>query len=223
MVWFDCECGESLKKPSVAKHFQQRRCGSVTCVDCSTTFYGTDYEKHIKCVSEAQKYMGKLYKDDSAAREGAKQENWLTTVSEALSAYQGPLRHYVDRLEQYDNIPRKQKAFENFVINSLNLKREPATATKLWNIIEPCIKKPGPNGSHMPQQTNAWKSYEEESLEILSRHNGSLPWKLLQAHLAKRRKSTHPQEDFEAIRTNVLANIPAEFLSESSNLVVASR
>ena len=223
MVWFECECGESLKKPSVAKHLQHRRCGSVTCVDCSTTFYGTDYEKHIKCVSEAQKYMGKLYNEDSVAREGAKQDNWLTAVSEVLSSYQGPLRFYVDRLQQYDNIPRKQKPFENFVINSLNLKREPSTATQLWKIIEPCVKKPSQNQTSTAQQSNGWKSYEEETLDVLNRNGGSLPWKLLQAHLAKRRKTTHPTEDFEQIRTDVLANIPSQFLSETSNLVVASR
>jgi|LauGreDrversion4_2_1035121.scaffolds.fasta_scaffold455681_2 cell growth-regulating nucleolar protein len=223
MVWFQCECGESLKKPSVARHLQQRRCCSVTCVDCSTTFYGADYEKHIKCVSEAQKYMGKLYKEDGASREGAKQDNWINAVSDVLSSYTGPLRHYVDRLQQYDNIPRKQKAFENFVTNSLNLKREPSTATQLWKIIEPCVKKPAENSTNSSQQTNEWKSYKEETLDILDRHGGSLPWKLIQAHLAKRRKTTHPHEDFEHIRTDVLANIPTEFLSASSNLVVASR
>jgi len=219
MVWFDCECGESLKKPSVAKHLLHKRCGSVTCVDCNTTFYGNEFESHIKCISEAQKYMGKLYQADSSKREGAKQDDWLTSVSEALTNYQGPLRYLVDRLQAYDNIPRKQKAFENFVANSLNLKRDPNTVTKLWQIVEPCLKRS--TGDNIKNSPADWKSYEEETLEILKRSGGSLPWKLLQANLAKRRKSTHPNEDYESIRISVLANIPTEFLSDKSNLVVA--
>ena len=218
MVWFDCECGESLKKPSVAKHFMHKRCSAVTCVDCSTTFVGNDYESHIKCISEAQKYMGKLYQAD-AKQEGAKQDDWITSVSGALTAYKGPLGQLVERLQQYDNIPRKQRAFENFVANSLNLKREPATVSKLWQIVEPCLKKPIAPTEANKQSPIPWKSYEEETVEILKRSGNSMPWKLLQANLSKRRKGTHPAEDYESIRLNVLANIPEKFLSSSSNTV----
>ena len=33
-----------------------------TCIDCSTTFQGTDYRKHTSCISEAEKYEKGLYK-----------------------------------------------------------------------------------------------------------------------------------------------------------------
>jgi hypothetical protein len=69
--------------------------------------------------------MGKLYQADSNKREGAKQDDWLSAVSEALTNYQGPLRYLVDRLQAYDNIPRKQKAFENL---RLAMKSEPVLA-----------------------------------------------------------------------------------------------
>jgi hypothetical protein len=218
MVWFDCECGESLKKPAVARHLQARRCSAVTCVDCSTTFHGNDFEAHIKCVSEAQKYLGKLYQSDSVKREGAKQDDWLTSVTTVLDEYQGPLYDYVQRLKQYDNIPRKQKAFENFVANSLNLKREPITVTKLWNIVAACIKR-----SDIPQaggaQVSPWSSYEEEAIEILKRNGGSMAWKSYQASMTKRRKTAHPEEDYGSIRLNVLVNTPEKFLSSKSNSI----
>jgi cell growth-regulating nucleolar protein len=167
--------------------------------------------------------MGKLYQADSNKREGAKQDDWLSSVTEALTKYQGPLRYLVDRLQAYDNIPRKQKAFENFVANSLNLKRDPATVTKLWQIVEPCLKRStGSDSTASKNAPVAWKSYRDETLDILNRSGGSLPWKLLQANLAKRRKATHPNEDYETIRVNVLANIPSEYLSEKTNLVVVS-
>lgn len=219
MVWFVCQCGESLKKPSVAKHLQIRRCASVTCVDCSKTFHGLEYETHIKCISEAEKYMGKLFHEGTAKREGAKQDDWLTCVSATLQSYQGPLKQLVDRLSQYDNIPRKQKAFENFVINSLNLKRDPATVLKLWKLIQEGTMSQNPCPSNQPSGVAPWTSYESETLAVLTKNGDALAWKLVQSHLAKRRKATHPTENFDTIRLNVLANIPTKFLSDKSNLV----
>jgi hypothetical protein len=220
MVWFDCQCGESLKKPAVAKHLQVRQCSFVTCVDCSTTFHGNDFESHIKCISEAQKYMGKLFDADSLRREGAKQDNWIEAVYRALKEYSGPLQHLVDKLAQYDNIPRKQKAFVNFVSNSLNLKRDQSTANKLWDIVSTAANSQESIVSGAPQsKLKAWRSHEEEVREILLANGGSMRWKLLQANLTKRRKTTHPDEPFEAIRVNVLANIPSQFLSDKSSLV----
>lgn len=216
MVWFDCECGESLKKPSVAKHFQSRKCSFVTCVDCSSTFHGNDFESHIKCISEAQKYMGKLYAAGNSKREGAKQDSWLGSVTALLGSYKGPLQHMVDRLMQYDNIPRKQKAFENFVANSLNLKRDPSTVRQLWSIVEPCQTK---GTSEKTKDIPPWKGFNSETTDILERNGGSMVWKLLQANLAKRRKSTHPEEEYEEIRLKVLANIPSEFLRSDTSLV----
>lgn len=218
MVWFDCECGESLKKPSVAKHLLHKRCSSVTCVDCNTTFFGNEFEAHIKCISEAQKYMGSLYQADSK-REGAKQDDWLTAVTKTLNEYQGPLKYLVDRLRQYDNIPRKKKAFENFVANSLNLRRDPATLAKLWALVESCASKGADNSSQTRMTPLEWKSFEQETIEILKRAGGSMTWKLLQANLAKRRKVCFPNEDYDRIRVEVLANIPDNFLSDSSNIV----
>lgn len=219
MVWFDCECGESLKKPSVAKHLQNRRCSTVTCVDCSTSFHGNEFEAHIKCISEAQKYMGKLYQADSGKREGAKQDDWLTAVTTVLQEYKGPLGEYVERLKQYDNIPRKQKAFENFVANSLNLKWDPRTVTMLWDLVSACIKR-NVNGAASPTSTiNPWSSYEEEATEVLKRNGGSMPWKQYQSAMTKRRKTTHSHEDFETISQNVLVNTPVAYLSKTTNKV----
>jgi hypothetical protein len=220
MVWFDCECGESLKKPSVAKHMQIKRCSYVTCVDCSTTFHGSDFETHIRCISEAQKYMGKLYDESSAKREGVKQDSWIEAVSSALSSYQGPLRHLVDKLAMYDNIPRKQKPFMNFVANSLNLKRDQATVSKLWDIVSQATSSNvAPVKSVNAGNIKPWTSYREETTDILKSNNGSMPWKLLQANLTKRRKTTHPTEEYEFIRLDVLANIPSEYLRSDSPLV----
>jgi cell growth-regulating nucleolar protein len=163
--------------------------------------------------------MGKLFQSDKSKREGAKQDTWLETVSEVLRSYKGPLTHHVERLLQYDNIPRKQKAFENFVANSLNLKRDPSTVRQLWNILEQCQNRQSTpsNSAIIP-----WAGFESETAEVLKRNGGSMPWKLLQANLAKRRKSTNPDQQYDHIRFEVLANVPDKFLSSSCNLVSLS-
>jgi hypothetical protein len=45
MVFFSCDgCGEMLKKSQVDGHANRcRRCDSVSCVDCSVSFWGGTY------------------------------------------------------------------------------------------------------------------------------------------------------------------------------------
>ncbi|KAJ9098322.1 hypothetical protein QFC19_006446 [Naganishia cerealis] len=66
MVSFQCDgCGDTIKKPQLDKH--RNRCWSTfSCIDCSTTFHGTDYKAHTSCISEAEKYQGALYKGKKA-------------------------------------------------------------------------------------------------------------------------------------------------------------
>ncbi|KAG0678184.1 hypothetical protein C6P40_000863 [Pichia californica] len=63
MVSFSCEvCNDTVIKKKLQQH--QRSChGSYfTCIDCSTTFYGNDHQKHTSCISEAEKYEKGLFK-----------------------------------------------------------------------------------------------------------------------------------------------------------------
>lgn len=62
MVSFSCEaCNETIIKKKVQQHLG--RCHApVTCIDCSATFQGHTYKDHNQCMTEDQKYQGKLYK-----------------------------------------------------------------------------------------------------------------------------------------------------------------
>ncbi|KAJ3184657.1 hypothetical protein HDU87_004060 [Geranomyces variabilis] len=63
MVSFVCEaCQETLKKPKLEQHTYRCQYAQFSCIDCSTTFQGTDYRAHTSCISEAEKYQGALYK-----------------------------------------------------------------------------------------------------------------------------------------------------------------
>ncbi|KAJ9099357.1 hypothetical protein QFC20_005758 [Naganishia adeliensis] len=70
MVSFQCDgCGDTIKKPQLDKH--RNRCWSTfSCIDCSTTFHGTDYKAHTSCISEAEKYQGALYKGKKGGQGG---------------------------------------------------------------------------------------------------------------------------------------------------------
>ena len=45
MPWFSCEsCGETLKKPKLATHFQRCPAHQLTCLDCNCTFGRPDVQ-----------------------------------------------------------------------------------------------------------------------------------------------------------------------------------
>ncbi|XBA48894.1 hypothetical protein SBP28_003419 [Candidozyma auris] len=63
MVSFSCEvCNDTIVKKKLDQH--RCRCPDAyfTCIDCSTTFNGTEYRSHTQCISEAEKYEKGLYK-----------------------------------------------------------------------------------------------------------------------------------------------------------------
>ncbi|ORY82488.1 hypothetical protein BCR37DRAFT_392703 [Protomyces lactucae-debilis] len=62
MVSFCCDsCQETVKKPKANQHAGRCR-GSLTCIDCSKTFWNGEWSSHNSCISEAQAYQGALYK-----------------------------------------------------------------------------------------------------------------------------------------------------------------
>lgn len=63
MVSFQCEgCGDVQTKKKLDSHRNQCH-APFTCIDCMTTFHGTEYRAHTSCMTEAQKYEGHLYRE----------------------------------------------------------------------------------------------------------------------------------------------------------------
>ncbi|KAL3678437.1 hypothetical protein R1sor_021393 [Riccia sorocarpa] len=57
MVWFQCEdCGENLKKPKLASHFNRCSAYKLSCIDCGVIFDQQSVQAHTSCVSEVEKY-----------------------------------------------------------------------------------------------------------------------------------------------------------------------
>ncbi|KAJ2712875.1 hypothetical protein H4R19_002532 [Coemansia spiralis] len=71
MTCFVCNhCQETLKKAKLDPHAQRCRNASFTCIDCNVDFVGTTYRQHTSCISEAEKYTGKMKKAKPAPRNG---------------------------------------------------------------------------------------------------------------------------------------------------------
>lgn len=138
MVFFVCEgCNETLKKNQVQKHANKcRQCHAVSCVDCSTTFYGDTFEAHISCISEAEKYEGSIYKAKKVKT--TPQDAWLDCIQKAATNVDAAplvLRSYLEKLSELSNIPRNRNKFVNFGKNSLKVYNE-GILFSLWEHID---------------------------------------------------------------------------------------
>ena len=119
MVFFICECQETLKKAAVERHrFSCRRCVAVTCVDCNVRFSLDDYGSHMTCVTEAQKYEKTAYRERPAKRDP--QAEWVAVVAVAAAAG-GEHARTLSSLANFSNVPRKVKPFIAFAKNSLRI------------------------------------------------------------------------------------------------------
>ncbi|XP_037820403.1 uncharacterized protein C16C10.8 [Lucilia sericata] len=143
MVFFTCNnCGESVKKPSVEKHYNTRcrnNPKNVSCMDCQKDFHGEEYVAHTKCISEAEKYSGKNYVAKEKQNSGQKkQETWMDIVRSILESTEYQLsaqtRNIFQRLQNYDNVPRKKAKFQNFVANCLRIPSN--QAQPVWEVLE---------------------------------------------------------------------------------------
>lgn len=62
MVSFICDsCQSTIKKPKLQQHFNTCYTSSVSCIDCNNTFDQYTSLTHNQCITEAERYQGKLY------------------------------------------------------------------------------------------------------------------------------------------------------------------
>merc|ERR1740121_2549000 len=172
MPVFECsKCNETVKKPKLEQHLW--RCGScsVTCIDCNKTFGWDDWQAHTNCISEAQKYQGNLYQAKEKENKGkAKQDTWIDNVQQKVedpSSNIAPnIRTLLQKLMGFDNIPRKQKPFGNFVKNSLKIWND-KDIDAMWEVIKSATAKPpavaAPTAAPATSNNEATDKKQEES------------------------------------------------------------
>jgi len=223
MVYFECSCGESLKKPKVAKHMMYCRHHYFTCIDCMQVFQGEEYKCHTVCMSEAQKVQGKLF--DAAAEQsknkGAKkQDDWVVRVHAATKSATGQMKEYFIKLQNYTNIPRKKKPFSNFVANSLRM-WNPKQVEELWAAIEAACPAPAPTPA--PAATPAApaepKKRTLESIidEVLDAAGGQMKWRKLASSVQEQApKELLGEGDAE---DRIVAAIPTNYTNDADAFV----
>merc|ERR1712048_173847 len=101
--------------------------------------------------SEAQKYEGKLFKEKESTNKGQKkQDAWLQNVQRKIedpsSAISPEVRSMLEKLLGFDNIPRKQKPFTNFVKNSLKI-WDDKKIVEIWDVINIASSAPDASNS----------------------------------------------------------------------------
>ncbi|KAF2112469.1 hypothetical protein BDV96DRAFT_498046 [Lophiotrema nucula] len=85
MVSFSCEnCGDVLTKKKLDGHRGQCYGASFTCLDCMVHFEGSSYKAHTSCITEDQKYQGKLYKEKKPKGQHQKKDSAHNSNSQAL-------------------------------------------------------------------------------------------------------------------------------------------
>ncbi|XP_066255997.1 cell growth-regulating nucleolar protein [Euwallacea similis] len=143
MVVFTCNhCGESLHKPKVEKHyqFQCRNYKYLSCVDCLKDFRNDEYNVHTKCLTEDERYAAKgTYKNGLVKKGDVKQESWLEMIKSICDFEKNlkpSIRHLLETISQYSNVPRKKAKFLNFIKSSSGNRANMREVEEVWDIIE---------------------------------------------------------------------------------------
>merc|ERR1712048_1159340 len=151
------------------------------------------------------------------------------------------VKSMLEKLLGFDNIPRKQKPFTNFVKNSLKIWDDKKIA-EIWDVIsiansvpnasnseahntqkdaEPPSEPPPPPLPSMSRKRKCcgWKQALDDELQSVG---GKLSWtKLRDALVARRNEAEDDTIDMtaEEIGYQVLANIPESYLSKDDDVV----
>ncbi|XP_059050614.1 cell growth-regulating nucleolar protein [Achroia grisella] len=141
MVVFTCgHCGESVQKPKVEKHYLTKcrnRNPNLSCMDCFKDFFGNEYENHIKCITEEERYSGKGFV--AKEKKGEKMQNaWVEILQSVLDEHKnvsGNVRRIIDTVSKHNNTPRKKPKFINFVKNVCGQKTNPKDIDQAWDLI----------------------------------------------------------------------------------------
>lgn len=106
-------------------------------MDCFKDFHGKEYESHIKCITEEERYSGKGYV--SKEKKGEKKQNtWVEMLTSVLDEQKSAPRNVlriIETITKHNNTPRKKPKFINFVKNVCGNKTNPKDIDQAWDLI----------------------------------------------------------------------------------------
>lgn len=108
----------------------------LTCIDCNKDFWGDAYKEHTKCVTEAERYGGKNFKPQVFKGE-VKQQEWTELISKIIATHgvAPRVRGIFEKMQSFNNVPRKEKPFKNFLQSSLGV-WNPSLVQDVWQTIQ---------------------------------------------------------------------------------------
>ncbi|XP_030752776.1 cell growth-regulating nucleolar protein [Sitophilus oryzae] len=227
MVVFTCNhCGETLHKPSVAKHyqFQCKNYKSITCVDCFKDFLDEEYVAHTKCITEDERYAAKgAYQNGIVKKGEVKQESWLEmikSISESEKNLRPSLKNLLNTISSYSNVPRKKVKFMNFIKSSSGGRVNINDIEEVWSLIEKYKEKNTLDKQKIADK-NGNKPNDEIQSKVDNRENSNVTKKRKtpdieknslkdnQEHLQKKKKkrkdeeNIHNVEEINAVNVNI--------------------
>lgn len=100
-------------------------------------FSGKDYESHIKCITEEERYSGKGFQ--AKEKKGEKKQNaWVEMLQSVLDEQKNApnnVRRIIETISKHNNTPRKKPKFINFVKNVCGHKTNPKDIDQAWDFI----------------------------------------------------------------------------------------
>lgn len=100
-------------------------------------YSGKDYESHIKCITEEQRYSGKGFVAKEKKGE-LKQNIWVEMVQSVLDEQKNAPKNVIKIIEtvsKHTNTPRKKPKFINFVKNVCGNRTNPKEIEAAWDLI----------------------------------------------------------------------------------------
>ncbi|XP_075986672.1 uncharacterized protein LOC142983595 [Anticarsia gemmatalis] len=169
MVVFTCGyCGESVQKPKVEKHYLikcRNRSPNLSCMDCFKDFYGQEYDAHIKCITEEERYSGKGFVSKEKKGE-KKQSTWVEMLQSVLDEQKSAPRNVlriIETVSKHNNTPRKKPKFINFVKNVCGPKTNPKDMDQAWDLISVKLSElSNANNRNQNQKKNTDENKEVE-------------------------------------------------------------
>ncbi|XP_058801200.1 uncharacterized protein C16C10.8 [Phymastichus coffea] len=203
MVVFTCNnCGDSLQKPKVAKHyqFQCRTAPFLTCVDCFKDFRGNEYVAHTKCITENERYGGKNYIPKPSQNKGErKQQAWINVVQNVLAnstTLTVPERNLLSSIAKHENIPRKKAKFLNFINNISGNRVNMTIVSSVWDKMESAFKEASAQIDN--EENNSEKNKEEnQNNSNICKEDGTVVNKLNEIESQNQKSKTSKKRKHE--------------------------
>ncbi|KAJ3105316.1 hypothetical protein HDU97_008213 [Phlyctochytrium planicorne] len=219
MVSFVCDyCQETLKKAKLDQHAQRCRNAQFSCIDCSTTFQGTNYRAHTSCISEAEKYQKALFKgpkkgaqtDGNNQNKNGSEAKATTSTAAATPAASFTVHPVKDFKESTLAAPKSKPLIEEL--------KKKEKASKKDAMEEDDDEKEEAESKAAGNESEFKSAILKSAQSVFKKASSSLNFKKARLRVAKRLLKQFPERELEDLKAQVDENL--EFQYEDGKLIL---